>query len=472
MMDPRSIPHGNEPAGHMGFPHPADPRTFTSGLTVPPMNKWNSEPAIINSRPGDAEWRCIIVTVDSSRRTEPPEGINLLDPQFKNDPRIKKFLDHLNMKSHKENKNPHETGKLLDNKHADPRSKPSALSEGPKDPRLKKTGESSANETVKPIDPRLQRTISENASSRANDPRKRGTTNPPTGVHNLPVRAVDPRSSGTSVVRSNDPRFSRQFSEDSIGLRGGTGMFLNVPKPSDPRLLSISLAEISSPSPSDILASLQYPTDSINEQKSEVLGIKRQSSVRDPRSKVTVDNSGQEQSDDQGIKRQSSVRDPRSKVTVDNSGQEQSDDQSTLGRQLSGGSDSEGTPSQGGDTSKTKIDYRNDPRFKVKIKPASDSTQRRYGGQRKGSMEYSSPLDAESEQRDNSGGYNSYNRPPLNNPKTSIKQDPRIQRTDPRVKTESENTIPELPAFIPPVEENLSTKRFFKQMDPTASPFC
>jgi hypothetical protein len=74
------------------------------------------------------------------------------------------------------------------------------------------------------------------------------------------------------------------------------------------------------------------------------------------------------------------VRDPRSKVTVDNSGQEQNDDQSTIGRQLSGGSDSEGTPSQGADTSKTKIDYRNDPRFKVKIKPASDSTQRRYGG--------------------------------------------------------------------------------------------
>jgi hypothetical protein len=49
------LPHGNEPAGHMGFPHPADPRTFTSGLTVPPMNKWNNEPAIINSRPGDAE---------------------------------------------------------------------------------------------------------------------------------------------------------------------------------------------------------------------------------------------------------------------------------------------------------------------------------------------------------------------------------------------------------------------------------
>lgn len=445
MMDPRSIPQGNEPAGHMGFPHPADPRTFTSGLTVPPMNKWNSEPAIINSRPGDAEWRCIIVTVDSSRRTEPPEGINLLDPQFKNDPRIKKFLDHLNMKSHKENKNPHETGQLSDNKHADPRSKPSALSEGPiKDPRLKKTGESSANETVKPIDPRLQRTVSENASSRANDPRMRGTTNPPTGVHNLPVRAVDPRSSGTSVVRSNDPRFSRQFSQDSSGLGGGTSMFLTVPKPNDPRLLSISLTEISSPSPSDILASLQYPTDSISEQKSEVLGTKRQSSVRDPRSKVTVDNSGQEQNDDQ----------------------------STLGRQLSGGSDSEGTPSQGADTSKTKIDYRNDPRFKVKIKPASDSTQRRYGGQRKGSMEYSSPLDAESEQRDNSGGYNSYNRPPLNNPKTSIKQDPRIQRADPRVKTESDNTMPELPAFIPPVEENISTKRFFKQMDPTASPFC
>jgi hypothetical protein len=221
-------------------------------------------------------------------------------------------------------------------------------------------------------------------------------------------------------------------------------MFLTVPKPSDPRLLSISLTEISSPSPSDILASLQYPTDSISEQKSEVLGIKRQSSVRDPRSKLTVDNSGQEQNDDQ----------------------------SSLGRQLSGGSDSEGTPSQGADTSKTKIDYRNDPRFKVKIKPASDSTQRRYGGQRKGSMEYSSPLDAESEQRDNSGGYNSYNRPPLNNPKTSIKQDPRIQRADPRVKTESDNTMPELPAFIPPVEENISTKRFFKQMDPTASPFC
>jgi hypothetical protein len=65
----------------------------------------------------------------------------------------------------------HETGQLLDNKHADPRPKPSALSEGPiKDPRLKKTGESSANEAVKPIDPRLQRTVSENASSHSASP--------------------------------------------------------------------------------------------------------------------------------------------------------------------------------------------------------------------------------------------------------------------------------------------------------------
>jgi hypothetical protein len=91
------------------------------------------------------------------------------------------------------------------------------------------------------------------------------------------------------------------FSETVLCNRGSIGLtaslaldspvfFNTVPKPSDPRLLSISLTEISSPSPSDILASLQYPTDSISEQKSEVLGIKRQSSVRDPRSKVTVDN--------------------------------------------------------------------------------------------------------------------------------------------------------------------------------------
>lgn len=436
--DQRAMPLGNEvPGGHMSFPHPADPRTFTSGLTVPPISKWNSEPAIINSRPGDAEWRCIRVTVDSSRRTEPPEGINLLDPQFKNDPRIKKFLDNLNMK--KENKNPQESSQLLDSKPIDPRSKPSALSDGPKDPRLKKSGESSATE-VKPLDPRLQRTISENASSRASDPRTRGASNPPSGVHNLPVRSVDPRASGTSVQRSNDPRLSRQLSHDSGGGGTGPNMILNVPKPSDPRLLPISLTdEIASPSPSDILASLQYPTDSLTGQKSDTNSVK-QNSVRDPRSK-SIENFVHEQGDDQ------------------------------LSRQASGGSDSESSSSQASDVSKTKIDYRNDPRFKVKIKPSSESTQRRYGGQRKGSMEYSSPLDAESEQRDNSGGYNSYNRPPVNNPKTSGKQDQR--KSDPRVKNESESlSVPELPAFIPPQEENISTKRFFKQMDPTASPFC
>ncbi|CAC5368779.1 unnamed protein product [Mytilus coruscus] len=431
-MDPRAMSHGNEPAGHMGFPHPADPRTFTSGLTVPPVNKWNSEPAIINSRPGDAEWRCIIVTVDPSRRTEPPQGINLLDPQFKNDPRMKKFLDHLNMKSHKENKNPIELGQSADNKPADPRSKPSALLQ---DPRMKKQGESSA----KLSDPRLQRTISENASSRANDPRMRGMTNPPSGVHNLPVRPIDPRSS-VATSRPNDPRFSRQLSHDN----SSSGMVINVPKPSDPRLLPISLGEIASPSPSDILASLQYPTDSDTEQKPDPLGIKRQNSVRDPRAK----------SETPAV-------------------EQNTDLPNNLGRQISGGGSDSDTTSQSGDAAKTKIDYRNDPRFKVKIKPAGETGQRRYGGQRKGSMEYSSPLDAESQQRDNSG-YNSYNRPPVNNPKPAVKQDPRTQRTAPSVTTDPENlSIPELPDFIPPPqEENISTKLYFKQMDPTASPFC
>lgn len=412
-LDPRTMSQGQD-QGHMGFPHPADPRTFTSGLTVPPVNKWNSEPAIINSRPGDATWRAIRVTVDPLRKLEPPQGLNLMDPQFKNDPRIKKYLDYLNTKSHKENKNPHDASQ--DSKPIDPRSKSSA----PFDPRLKKPGESTAT------DPRLQRTISENASSRGADPRMRGNSTPPAGVHNLPIRPFDPRSSA-SVPKASDPRLSRQMSHDSA-----SNMVINVPKPGDPKLLPLGLAEIASPSPSDILASLQYPTDTDNnENKTDLTGVKKSSALPDPRVKPSSDISAGELSD-------------------------QSDSSS----------------SQSSEKTKGKLDYRNDPRFKVKTKPTSaDAGQRRYGGVRKSSMDYSSPLDAESEKRDNTG-YNSYNRPPPpNNPKPAIK-DPRKQ--DPRTNIESEPVgLPELPDFIPPPEEeNISTKKFFKQMDPTASPFC
>lgn len=181
--------------------------------------------------------------------------------------------------------------------------------------------------------------------------------------------------------------------------------------------------------------------------------------------------------------------------------------------------------SQNTDSAQPKLDHRNDPRFKRK--PAADSNNsqlpppiRKFIGQRKGSMEYSSPLGVEMDKPEQSSGYNSYNRPPNANRQMGIGNKPRTSGMDnlpphlppgnpplpppplpppppppPPVSNESlqsdlrdvgtgdsELSAPP-PGFPPPLPQNLpyqpvplpdqpKLKDLFKTIDPTASPFC
>lgn len=134
------------------------------------------------------------------------------------------------------------------------------------------------------------------------------------------------------------------------------------------------------------------------------------------------------------------------------------------------------------DQNKGKFDYRNDPRFRRKpaaesLTSAPNQLKRKFIGQRKSSMEYSSPLGGDSDKQDSGSSYNSYNRPQLNSNKSQNSSD-----TNPRnIKVES---VINQPAggveSVPPLPEDLlqpnlpepQLKDLFKTFDPTASPFC
>ncbi|KAL5006978.1 hypothetical protein ScPMuIL_015784 [Solemya velum] len=132
------------------------------------------------------------------------------------------------------------------------------------------------------------------------------------------------------------------------------------------------------------------------------------------------------------------------------------------------------------DQNKVKFDYRNDPRFRRK--PAAESSsatsqlKRKFIGQRKSSMEYSSPLGVDSDKQDSGSGYNSYNRPQLNSNKSQNSGD-----TNSRIKVENVVSQPVGSVeTVPPLRDDLlqpnlaepQLKDLFKTFDPTASPFC
>ncbi|XP_021350317.1 zinc finger CCCH domain-containing protein 4-like isoform X2 [Mizuhopecten yessoensis] len=210
---------------------------------------------------------------------------------------------------------------------------------------------------------------------------------------------------------------------------------------------------------------------------------------QDPR--TIADMESQRPIDPRSLQRQGSIgADPRKPSALD--------PRRSLQGDMSSGqssSDSENKKIDESDTPKPKLDYRNDPRFKRK--PASESVvHKRYTGQRKSSMDYSSPLGLDSEDKgEGTSGYNSYHRPPPDSAKHKTdnrgvvknKLDPRTSKPEgsssPNVDSSPIPPLPpdgdicmpvalELPPFIPPNALEPQMKDFFKTMDPTASPFC
>ncbi|CAH1787391.1 unnamed protein product [Owenia fusiformis] len=153
----------------------------------------------------------------------------------------------------------------------------------------------------------------------------------------------------------------------------------------------------------------------------------------------------------------------------------------------------------------TSRDYRSGAKFKIKKKSSTgnnenDASQQRKGyiGVRKGSMDYASPLGAESKQ-DGQSSYSTYNRPPnntaynkkpLKSEKAKTVKDNSAMDTDvsvtvanmPAPPTLTSSNYDETQARVSPLnglqnmdtnsDPNVNVKDLFKTIDPTASPFC
>ena len=150
-------------------------------------------------------------------------------------------------------------------------------------------------------------------------------------------------------------------------------------------------------------------------------------------------------------------------------------------------SDSTQGSSEGQTSEQKKFDHRNNPKFKRKPASALETCEKRFTGQRKSSMEYSSPLGMNDSSVETSSGYNSYNRPSANPPRRTKPAD-RDSSTglavdagapaEHNVLTEQGDgfNLPNMmapPQITPPQGlQEPPLKDLFKSIDPTASPFC
>ncbi|KAK3597631.1 hypothetical protein CHS0354_030182 [Potamilus streckersoni] len=463
---------------------PLDPRLLQ--LSAP------AEPSYINSRDGDRPFVLIKVVLEKKTRTI-PSHLDITDSLFKHDPRIQKLLKE-QVQGEKEKSKP-----------MDPRIKSSSQTSNleiklakqdsdsgmgltdtktmkREDPRL--TRKDVASVESKPLDPRLQKgAVDQSIMNKIIDPRlQRNNSNPSQlGMHHLPPQLVDPRflrqdsnQASTSNQRLTDPRLSRLNSSNVQGL-------------TDPRLSKMS--------PS--YESTSVPSDPRMGQDSKALG-RQLSDPRLQKLEASIgDNSNSRPLDPRLSRLQTSE--------IGGSGNLQG-----FHRQMSqpGTSNEKANlelSNSGDDSPNTKkLDHRNDPRFRRKpkelnqtatsgdVSPSSESdsyqnksppqqpTNQNFSGQRKSSMEYSSPLGLDSSGSDGLG-YNSYNKPIPNKPTPQAKQAdnrnngqravvlPIEPESGPSVTT---SDILKSLQMQPPPQPDKQLKDIFKTIDPTASPFC
>lgn len=460
------------------------------------MTKNVSETVYINSSEGDIPYRLRPMLIEKQKTA--PKDLDLHDAQYKNDPRIKKFINQMEAQQLNNPKPPVSSSSL-------PAKVPDSNDSGTKvDPRtglpvVKATPaiQPVVSDIGRPLDPRMQRStsISDN-SARPLDPRMKNIPNMSMAQHNLPVKSIDPRFSGRPdmVSKPLDPRFARQQSNEASSQQ---------PK-FDPRL-SRQQSSSELPEPKRNTASKDSGGQTKDSRKPnnspgpelglippELLTLPTLVSVKmdiqspkltlplglplDPRNplnesinKLVPNFDSDNNSDHDQIEIKIGMQVEKSIEMLSDSMSEEQRNSSASESELS----------------KPKLDYRNDPRFKRKPASGSGLTQKRYTGQRKSSMDYSSPLGMESEVN---SGSNSYSKPQQSS-EINVKIDPRTKlRVDnsniSNVPRESTPPVPELqeevnPESINPPEmsEEVSPfdppmKDLFQSLDPTASPFC
>lgn len=493
--DPRlQAQKGNVPTEQKAMSSPApkaDPRlqsgkatTSIPSETVPPRLPTPPVP-VINAIPtGELPYRLYEV---STNKLPLSATVDVFDPRFKNDPRVQKFLSNP-PECLKQKAGSLETDKMLkslgvpnSNRIDDisntaiqtptlpampvPAGLPPVL-QRPQDPRLQRTGaqnsrilgkksdDKDSQELSKPIDPRLMRSGNDQKSL---DPR------------------LSRQQSNTGNIRNHDPRLSRQQDAKNPPSRLS----------GDPRAVRQQ-----SPVREPTLPTLLLPPlPNVNAQSGN------SSNSRGPRPP-----SDQTKFGTRGSIPPNRPNNPRSmRPENQNKNIDQNESQNT-------------------DSAQPKLDHRNDPRFKRKPAADSNSSQlpppiRKFIGQRKGSMEYSSPLGVEMDKPEQSSGYNSYNRPPNANRQIGSGNKPRTSGADiippnlppltgslplPPVSSESlqsdpremgglselsgvptsgfppqiSQTSPNLPYQAMPPPDQPKLKDLFKTIDPTASPFC